>query len=72
MSIIKEQVVALETVQLSSKAVDSLDEKVVEILYNFQSATGGSLGKNYGQFPGKCVTRRSSSTHPSYKRVGPR
>ena len=33
-----------DSVQLSSKAVDSLDEKVVDILYNFQSATGESLG----------------------------
>ena len=30
--------------------MDSLDEKVVKILNNFQSATEEGLGKNYGHF----------------------
>ena len=34
-----------DSVQLSSKAVDSLDEKVVDILSNFQSATGKAWDK---------------------------
>ena len=61
-----------DSVQLSSKAMDSLDEKVVKILNNFQSATGEGPGKNYGHFPGKRVSRRSSSTQATCKRVGPR
>ena len=61
-----------DSVQLSSKNVDFLDEKVVEILNIFQSATGKSLGKKYRQFPGKRITRRSPSTQPTYRRVGPR